>query len=58
MDAASTGSLAGLSAQGFNLSALSKLGPPFALNAQGKFFSILAAFVVSVIACWILQNQL
>lgn len=35
MDAASTGSLAGLSAQGFNLNALSKLGPPFALNAQG-----------------------
>jgi len=36
MDAASTGSLAGLSAQGFNLNALSKLGPPFALNAQGR----------------------
>ena len=37
MDAASTGSLAGLSAQGFNLNALSKLGPPFALNAQGRY---------------------
>jgi hypothetical protein len=50
MDAASTGSLAGLSAQGFNLNALSKLGPPFALNAQGKLLALELHYMLKVTA--------